>query len=281
MQDKNSVILGLIRKLTDYGDYSRNISAESLQSIFHEGESFASGSDDFYNYAYTKICSNEEALQAIFSEHAIFQLGNFNHYKSFLYVTQRMGLVLLFAVYYKGLRNPALMMSLFMRLIIEKAFENPVTRTEVTRFEGLEERIAKIFQEAWQFNYELAICAFEPLWGRMTFYTNGISLYYCAKESLAATAIFSQYDTPAWHGPSAYRVFHIDYLKHLTFYLPVFGLEKEESLKSLVFHFRESLPETSKLGMAQQQQAIQKLFESVPAEQQEFFTGNTMLVFRV
>lgn len=288
MNNRNGVILGLIRKLTDYGDYPSEISAESLEDVFSADvnlpDSFISvGKSDFYNYIHEKICSDNEAFESVFSEHQIVNLGSPNNYSSFVYLTRKMGLNILFTGSYKDNKHPGILMSLFMRLLIEKVFETSFLNFEKNKYQhdSFHDKIAELFEEAQKFNYELAACAVEPFWAKMTFFTNSIPLYYCSKENLSALAVNSDYTSPKATTLGAYKTFNIDYIKNSTFYLPTFGIEKDETLQSFIFNFRELLPEISKSEMHKQQKEIQTLFRSATDEQQKNFAGNSIVIFKM
>jgi hypothetical protein len=288
MENRNNLILGLIRKLTDYSDYSEEISADALESIFSEnkngsGNFITVNNNDFYSYAYEKICSDNETLQGVFSEYDIINFGGLNTYKSIVYATHKMGLTLLFTACYRGSEQPGILMSLFMRLLIEKVFETSFFSVEKNKYQpdSFNNKIAELFEEAQHLNYELSVCAIEPFWAKMTLYTNSMTMYYCSRENLSAVAINSNYASPKLQHQNIYKVFNIDYIKNSTFYLPTFGLEKDESLQSFVFTFRELLPEISKLDVHKQKKEIQALFRSATPEQQQNFAGNSMLIFKM
>lgn len=288
MDRKNSLILGLIRKLTEYGDYPHDISPDAVKAIFSENEDLPAENfinqtnRDFYEYAYEKICADRESLQNTFSEYNIITFGDVNSYKNVIYVTPKTGLVLLFAACYKGSIQPAILMSLFIRLMIEKIFETPAANEKNKyRTESFTEKTEELFSQAEQWNYELALCAIEPLWAKMTFYTNSIAMYYCSKESLSASAVGSDYTSTKTQHNKNFRTFNIDYIKNSTFYLPAFALEKDSSLRNFIFNFREQLPQISKLELQKQQKEIRKIFRSASAEQQKNFTGNSMLIFKM
>lgn len=288
MENKNSLILGLIRKLTDYGSYPQSISADALESIFSEtkdGErDFVNiNNDNFYSYVYEKICSDNETLQVFFSEYNIINFGKPKTYKSIVYATHKMGLNLLFTACYKGNEQPGILMSLFMRLLIEKVFETSFFSAEKNKYQpdSFNNKVSELFKEAQYLNYELSVCAIEPFWAKMTLYTNAITMYYCSKENLSTIAINSNYTSLKLQNYETYKVFNIDYIKNSTFYLPTFALEKDESSKAFVFTFRELLPEISKLDVHKQEKEIQALFHSATPEQQQSFAGNSMLIFKM
>ncbi|WP_448518491.1 hypothetical protein [Rhodoflexus sp.] len=289
MENRNGLIIGLIRKLTDYGDYPQNISSEALASIFYESKHTTENlitdqcNNNFYDYAYNKICTDQDLLKDIFSESHTINFSSENNYNTIIYVTQKMGLILLFTGSYKGNQQPGILMSLFLRLLIEKVFESSFFQIDKNKYQpdSFNSKIAELFEEAQHLNYELAVCAIEPFWAKMTYYTNSIPLYYCSKENLSAVAINSEYTSPKSHQNEFYKAYPIDYIKNSAFYLPTFALEKDESLQPLVFNFRELLPEISKFDIHKQQKEIKALFQSATAEQQQSFAGNSMLIFKM
>ncbi|MDW8205053.1 MAG: hypothetical protein RMJ87_08505 [Cytophagales bacterium] len=289
MENKNSLILGLIRKLTDYADYPHEISSDTIASIFSEKKNYTDSfvspeKTDFYAYAYNKICINPQTFKNILPESDIVYLENNHTYKSLFYASWKMGLNLLFTAHYNGNQYPGIFMSLFMRLLIEKIFQPSFPTMEKNKYQpdSFHDKIIELFEEANHLNYELAVCAIEPYWAKMTFYSNCITMYYCSKETSSAVAINSKYTSlpPKTQIHEKFKTFHIDYIKNSIFYLPSFAIEKDDSLQSFVFRFREALSEISKLDLHKQKKEIQALFHSVSPEHQQHFNSNAILIFK-
>ena len=338
MENKNALILGLIRQIVDYGEYPSDISPESLGSIFGthhlpkdwnepstaapidisefeflrqqlesqieitkmlsqqliEVENKIKSSsmkphiimtdtekESFNRYVYQSIHASEKEFNDIFSDYRISKAGEQQTFTNMIYCSHAMGLHLLFVANYQGTNHPPVWMSLFMRLLINKIFDTHSTNDKYKfQIDIFNQKIHQLFDEAKKLNYELSICAIEPFWAKMFFYTNGIPLFYHTKENQIDDFTIQTPTSPI-SSKMPYKEFVIDYTKNITFYLPSFSASKDSVGREILTKLKEVLWQVSKYNMEKQSQEIQSVLQETITNQSSQSLNEFILIFRV
>jgi len=335
MENKNALILGLIKRVLEYGDIADDISIESLEPVFGEQhqtistqEQVSSESDfdeleflrmqldsqmlmtqmisqqlieleaqkkdlptpiaktgeleePFYQYIYEKLCTEESAFKELLTDISLAKLNKKCSYGKFTWASRKMGLTLLCAASYKGTLIPTILMGAFMRMAIDRIFDTEST-THKYRYQpdSFNKKISELFDEANQADFSLAICAVEPMWAKMFFYTNEMPMYYVANEQITE---FSKekghYKHP--NTKAGYKEFSIDYVKNGVFYLPTFATTEGSDLENLGGKLQQVIKHVHRQSIDRQKQEIQASFENITEAQAELLAGDSILIFKI
>lgn len=337
MENKNALILGLIKRVLEYGDIPNDISIQSFETVFGEqhqaeytqteevsdfdeleflrmqlesqmamtqmisqqlieleaqkaganssvfgtGQSEAYADTSFYQYIYEKLCTEESLLKELFADVSLAKLTKKCNYGRLMWASRKMGLTLLCTASYKGTSAPSILMSAFMRTAIDRVFDTESTaHRHKYQPDSFHKKISELFEEASKADFSLAICAVEPLWAKMFFYTNEMPMYYAANEQITEFSK-EQGHYKHQHTRAGYKEFSIDYVKNGVFYLPTFAMEEGSILEGLDNKLRQTIKQVSRQGIDRQKQEMQASFENITEAQAELLAGDSILIFKI